>query len=237
MKKTTDAGHAAQRWAFDEEVTRVFDDMLERSIPQYEVMRSVVLDTATTFAIDGTDVVDLGCSRGEAMGRLETVIESRCNFVGVEVSPPMLKASYERFQDKPHVSVYNLDLRKSYPKVRASVTMAVLVLQFIPIEYRQRIIRNIYQHTIPGGCCILVEKVLGANAELDEYMVESYLRHKSLNGYSQDQIDRKKLSLEGVLVPVTARWNEELLSGAGFDGVDCVWRWMNFCAWIGVKEG
>ena len=66
-----DAGHAAPRWEFDAEVTRVFDDMLSRSIPQYETMRQVVLDLALRFARDGTDVVDLGCSRGEAMGRLE----------------------------------------------------------------------------------------------------------------------------------------------------------------------
>ena len=32
----TDTGYAPETWAFDEEVTRVFDDMLGRSIPNYE---------------------------------------------------------------------------------------------------------------------------------------------------------------------------------------------------------
>ena len=58
--------------------------------------------------------------------------------------------------------------------------------------------------------------------------------HKS-SKYSQDEIDAKRHSLEGVLVPVTARWNEDLLSTAGFDHVDCFWRWMNFAGWIAVR--
>jgi len=31
---------------------------------------------------------------------------------------------------------------------------------------------------------------------------------------------------------MTTRWNEELLARAGFAQIDCVWRWMNFAAWV-----
>jgi tRNA (cmo5U34)-methyltransferase len=67
-------------------------------------------------------------------------------------------------------------------------------------------------------------------------MVERYYTMKARNGYTQEQIERKRLSLEGVLVPVTAHWNEELLRIAGFTQVDCFWRWMNFAAWIAVRD-
>ncbi len=42
-------------------------------------------------------------------------------------------------------------------------------------------------------------------------------------------------ALEGVQVPVTAKWNEDLLRAAGFRNVECYWRWMNFAAWVAVK--
>jgi len=82
---------------------------------------------------------------------------------------------------------------------------------------------------------VLVEKVLGASAELDEAFVELFLTMKERNGYSPGEIDRKRLSLEGVLVPVTARWNEDLLHQEGFASVDCFWRHLNFAGWVAVK--
>ncbi len=227
------------KWTFDAEVTGVFEDMLERSIPQYEVMRQACFDMACRYVRPNTVVLDVGCSRGEAMAPLVEKFGAQNHFLGIEVSPPMLEAAKERFKGWIQcgvVEIKELDLRRGYPPVRASVTLAVLTVQFTPIEYRQRIIRDVYQHTLPGGAFLLVEKVLGGSAELDQVLVEHYYALKSANGYSPEEIERKRWSLEGVLVPMTARWNEELLRTAGFAQVECFWRWMNFAAWVAVKE-
>jgi tRNA (cmo5U34)-methyltransferase len=55
------------------------------------------------------------------------------------------------------------------------------------------------------------------------------------HGYGEDEIERKRLSLEGVLVPQPAAWNEAVLRDAGFVDVECFWRCLNFAAWVGVK--
>ena len=234
------------RWVFDEEVTRAFDDMLERSVPQYEVMRAVVHDLAVSF-LDAVQrgaglpplVVDLGCSRGETMAMLiETLRERQLDgrFVGLDLSGPMVDAARRRFAEESQVDVLQLDLRDGYPRVApAQVTVAILTLQFIPIEYRQGVVTRAYEHTAKGGCFILVEKVLGQTSQLNEMMVARYLDMKRANGYSEEQIIRKRLALEGVLVPITASWNEELLTRAGFEAVECVWRWMNFAAWVAIR--
>jgi tRNA (cmo5U34)-methyltransferase len=114
--------------------------------------------------------------------------------------------------------------------------MSILTLQFTPIEYRLQILKRIYDSLIPGGAFILVEKLIGGSAKLDELMIKHYYALKADHGYSQDQIDRKRLSLEGVLVPMTARWNEEMLRLTGFSQVDCFWRWMNFAGWVAIKN-
>lgn len=226
-------------WRFDTSTTEVFDNMLERSIPQYDVMRATVDEIALEFASAARGdrcIVDLGCSRGEAIARLVADLDSDTRFVGVETSAPMLAAARERFGTASNVSLLDLDLRLAYPDVCANVTLGVLTLQFVPIEHRQWLIQQVYDHTEPGGAFILVEKVLGATAELDRMMVGSYLRMKRRNGYTQEEIDRKRLSLEGVLVPVTAKWNVEMLRTAGFQQVDCFWRWMNFGGWVAVRQ-
>jgi len=226
------------RWEFDEGVTHVFDDMLARSIPQYEVMRQACFDLGSHYVRRSTAVIDLGCSRGEALARFVNRFGAHNRFIGVEVSQPMIEAARERFKGLIEcgiVEIRDLDLRTNYPPVNASLTLGVLTVQFVPIEYRQMLIQRAYDHTIAGGAVILVEKVLGASADIDAVMVETYLAMKAANGYTQEQIARKRLSLEGVLVPVTAAWNEELLKQAGFRQVDCFWRWMNFAGWLAVK--
>jgi tRNA (cmo5U34)-methyltransferase len=234
-------GHvpAGNKWEFDETVTDCFEDMLQRSIPQYAVMRETVAELAARYVQPRTAVVDLGCSRGDAMAPLIRQFGALNQFVGVEVSEPMLRAARQRFAGLINagiVDVRPMDLRKDYPSRLASVTMAVLTLQFTPIEYRHRIVSNVFKHTVPGGAFILVEKLLGPDAEIDDAMTASYVRHKEQSGYTPDEIQRKRMALEGVLVPVTARWNEELLRAAGFNHVECFWRWMNFGGWIAVRD-
>ena len=226
------------RWAFNAEVTQVFENMLSRSIPQYEVMRRACFEVACRYVQPKTAIVDLGCSRGEAIQALLDRYGAQNRFVGVEVSEPMLVAARERFRgyiDCGVVDIRQMDLRWEYPPVVASVTLSVLTLQFTPIEYRQRIVSDVYRRTQEGGAFILVEKILGSSAEIDRALVETYYSLKREHGYSEEEIERKRLSLEGVLVPVTAKWNEELLRDAGFRQVDCFWRWMNFAGWVAVK--
>jgi tRNA (cmo5U34)-methyltransferase len=224
------------KWRFDEGVTKVFDDMLSRSIPQYEVMRDAVFELGSKFVKDGTHVVDLGCSRGEALSNFVSRFGARCRFLGVEVSEPMLEAARARFAGwNETVRIEKMDLRKEYPQPRASLTLCVLTAMFVPIEHRPALFRAMHNHSAPGGAVVLVEKVLGEGAENDAAFVELYLRMKKDNGYTDEQVERKRLSLEGVLVPLTARWNEEMLRWAGFQRVECFWRWMNFCGWLGVK--
>lgn len=227
------------KWEFDGSVTDAFDDMLARSIPSYETMRELCFRIGNRFIKDKTDIVDLGCSRGEAMSRFIDKHGALCRHIGVEVSPPMLEASRKRFEGLIKCGVVTIrddDLRKTYPPVRASLTLCVLTLQFTPIEHRRRIVRDVFRSTIPGGAMILVEKLVGESAETDELLAAEYWRIKEENGYTKDQIDRKRLALEGVLVPVTSRWNEDLLTAAGFRHVECFWRALNFAGWVAIRE-
>ena len=225
-------------WQFDQQVTDVFDDMLQRSIPQYNAMRMVVFEVASRFVQPGTAIIDMGCSRGEALLPFVSNFGQANDYIGLEISEPMIEAARGKFAHHPngeHVTVQRADLRHEFPGVTSSVVLSVLTLQFTPIEYRQRIIRRVFNSLAPGGAFILVEKILGATSELDDAFVDLFLRIKKKNGYSEAEIDRKRLSLEGVLVPVTARWNEDLLHEEGFRSVDCFWRHLNFAGWVAVK--
>lgn len=222
-----------KKWEFNQEVTDVFDDMLERSIPQYEVMRELVASIGFKYVQVNSFIVDIGCSNGNAIMPFYKTYGNDCDYMLLDVSEPMLNECKKKIGYLKNI--LNYDITKGLPSVDASVVLSILTLQFTPIEYRQKIVQSIYDNLRVGGAFILVEKVLGNTNEIDETLVEEYYKLKSKNAYTQEQIQNKRKSLEGVLVPITAKWNEELLSSVGFRKIDCFWRYLNFAGWIAIK--
>lgn len=237
---TCSLGHlpSTENWVFDEEVTRVFPDMLRRSIPQYEIMRRAVYDIGVKHVQPGTHIVDLGCSRGDSLDPFIATFGAENKYLGIDNSLPMIRAAQDRFKtyvDQKIVCVSEYDLVQQYPQAPASLTLCILTLQFISPDCRPQILAEAYRNTLPGGALILVEKVQGASRAIDELLIHLYHRMKNANGYSWDEIERKRDALKGVLIPETAQNNVSLLQKAGFSDVDCFWRWMNFAGYVALK--
>lgn len=237
------------KWEFDESVTAVFDSMLENSIPSYSTMRSLTFELGKQFVKPDTSIIDLGASLGRAIEPFcEFVKGMNVSLVGYEVSEPMREALLANECLKEHGFILADDsllckntFRFSDPEedklvISPSLILSILTIQFTPIEHRRNVLRAIYNSLVPGGAFLFVEKVIGDTAELDNLMVDTYYAMKSENGYSEAQIHAKRKSLEGVLVPVSAKWNEDLLRSAGFTHVECFYRHLNFAGWIAIKE-
>lgn len=232
MMDKVDNTNPQGKWEFNEEVSRVFGDMLSRSIPDYEVMRSLCYRVGRNF-LKGGVMVDLGCSNG--LSALDFVRDGRGKVVLCDVSEPMLEECRKLYGNIDGVTIMNHDIVSGMPCTDADLILSVLTLQFTPIEYRQDIVKNIYDSLHDGGAFIMVEKVLGNSATLDNMLVKEYYEMKRENGYTEERIRAKRKSLEGVLVPLTSHFDEELLRGVGFRAIDCFWRCLNFAGWIAVK--
>jgi tRNA (cmo5U34)-methyltransferase len=194
-------------------------------------MRAVVTELAAQYLPKRGTVLDLGCSRGEALVRVIAAAGGQARGVGVELSEPMAAAARAR-----GVDVVSADLRTQFPALRdVDVVLAVLTLQFIPIEHRARVVQKSYDALRDGGAMLVVEKVLGATETTGRPMIEAHDQRKRELGYSDEEITRNLLALEGVLVPVTAAWNEDMLRAAGFRYVECAWRCLNFAGWLAVR--
>lgn len=247
MRQRSSLDHQpGDHWHFDDDVTSCFHDMLQRSIPQLAVMRQLVFALGQRFVHPGDHVLDLGCSLGDALLPFVRHYGAACTYTGVEVSAPMRAAAQARFQDAlasdaygatqhVRVTIRDLDLRTSFVDTTQALTLSILTLMFVPVEYRAQLLQRLYTHTQVGGAFVLVEKVLGASAELATCLIELYHDFKAQQGYSREAITRKALALEGVLVPMQARWNEEALRQAGFAQVECFWRWGNFAGFLAIK--
>lgn len=223
-----------KKWEFNNDVAKCFDDMLERSIPNYETMRELVYNIGRNFIKGNDEIIDIGCSNGNAA--LPFIREFDNPVILCDVSEPMLDLCRREFADCNNVQILNHDLRRGLPDANACLILSILTIQFTPIEYRHKIINDIYKKLDNDGCFIFVEKVLGDNYTLDKVFTDEYYNMKREHQYTNEQIQAKRESLEGVLVPVTENWNLELLKRAGFEVVECFWRYLNFVGWIAIKE-
>ena len=222
---------------FGPETAAVFDDMLERSVPMYAEIQRMIAELVSDFAIDGTNVVDLGCSTCRTFRMLEG-LDKDVLFVGIDDSAAMLaRAEEELIQAKfsRRHELLHQDLHKGLVIENASVVIMSLTLQFVRPLLRERIMQTIFEGLNHQGCLILVEKVLAPDTTINRLFIKHYHDFKRRNGYSETEIAQKREALENVLIPYRVVENEELLRNVGFRCVEVFFKWYNFYGVVALK--
>ena len=221
---------------FGERTAAVFDDMLDRSIPQYGELQRMIGELAAEFATPGSRIYDLGCSTGITLQSLDRAVAPEVELVGVDYSTAMLDKARANLLDRQgRIRLEHGDLNEGVVIDEASVVVLNLTLQFVRPMNREALLRAIVEGLRPGGALILVEKVLGSDAFLNRLWIKLYYDMKKRNGYSDTEIARKREALENVLIPYRPDENIKILTRAGLDNVDMFFKWYNFAGFIGVK--
>jgi tRNA (cmo5U34)-methyltransferase len=225
-------------FSFGEKVASVFDDMLDRSVPFYQEIQRMITEMAADFAVEGTNIYDLGCSTGNTLLNLDSSVGKGVRFIGVDYSEAMLKHCRQKFAERRFQRDHELiqaDLNQGVCIENASMVLMVLTLQFVRPLYRDTLVKAILQGLNENGCLILVEKVLGEDSVFNRLFIEYYYDIKRRNGYSEMEIAQKREALENVLVPYKLLENREMLLRAGFRYCDVFFKWYNFCGIIALK--
>lgn len=219
-------------FSFDSEVSERFDDMLSRSIPDYENMRSLLYGVGSHFARCGDTVIDIGSSLGRGY---QLFAEQGCNVISCDVSESMIQRQRDLFGKMKNVDIRLCDVVTDFPKEKASLVLSVLTLQFIPIEDRISVIKSISECLDEGSAAIVVEKVIGQTSDISGILIDEYYRLKAMNGYTKEQISSKRTALEHSMSPTTEVENKRMLLDSGFSHVETFWRFLNFAAFLAIK--
>lgn len=222
-------------FSFDENVARVFDDMISRSIPLYaDVQRSIPV-LAELLAHHPIKVVDLGCSTGTSLIHMARALPHRdLELVGVDNSAAMLEKCREKLSAaglENKIATYQADICQ-FEFSDASIVLMIYTLQFVDVQIRPQILRRIRDSIRPDGFLLVSEKVAHADPVVDEALIELYFEFKRRQGYSELEISRKRDALENVLVPLTIQENTDLLTAAGFARIELLLKWFNFATFV-----
>lgn len=223
---------------FDDQVARVFDDMINRSIPLYREIIFRQVQLIERYYQPGTHIFDLGCSNGNLSLQLcRRMADVPFTLTAVDNSEPMLAAFSERLASTPcadRVALKCEDIGRT-PIENASVVVLNFTLQFLPPAQRSGLVNRIYEGLTPGGALLFSEKVTHAHQGMADLQQDLYHTFKRENGYSELEISQKREALEKVLIPETMEQHLDRLHQAGFSAVDLWLKWFNFAAWIAIK--
>jgi tRNA (cmo5U34)-methyltransferase len=227
---------------FNTEVAAVFDDMLVRSVPFYVEQHHLILEIAEKFWTEGTTVYDLGCSTATMLVELSKKLGNKARLVGYDNSEPMLERARAKVANaglRERVEVRMADLNadlSQMPLDNAGIVTLCWTLQFVRPLKRDPLIRKIYENLVDGGVLIVTEKILTNSSHMNRFFIEFYYDFKSRNGYSEEEILRKREALENVLVPYRVDENFEMFRRNGFEITETFFQWYNFAGFLCVKK-
>ncbi len=233
-----DVNSINEDFIFNERVARVFDDMLDRSIPFYH---EVILSIARIFNSilkKGDSVVDLGCSTGGTLLQLSSLLEDKnLRYTGIDNSKAMLdqaKLKAELFSKQDSLNFVQGDII-DIAQPGTSAFILNYTLQFIRPLNRESFLRRIFDNLSPGGICILSEKTISHHSGLNRSYINIYHQFKKERGYSELEIAKKREALENVLIPCSQEENRSMLQSAGFIEVEPFFQWFNFVSFLAIK--
>ena len=225
-------------FSFDAQVADVFSDMIERSVPGYRSIITMIETLTEHYAQPGSTLYDLGCSLGGAtLSMRRGITAENCRIVAVDNSEAMIgrcRSAVEVDQNSTAVEMVCADIQ-SVEIADASMVVLNFTLQFIPPEDRLQLLETIANGMRPGGVLILSEKVVFNDAHLNGLLSDIHHDFKRAHGYSDLEISQKRSALENVLIPETIVTHRERLLNAGFTSVDVWFQCFNFMSMLAVK--
>ncbi len=229
---------SVKSFAFDQQVTDVFADMIQRSVPGYDAILKSIAMYCMQYAKAGSNIYDLGCSLGAVAITAAQVTKSiDCSVIAVDTSAPMVKNCQQIINKKQLNNKIDLQLNDitQIDIVNASVVVSNFTLQFIPKEHRLKVVENIYNGLNSGGIFILSEKFKGQEQD-DKFLINHYHAYKKLNGYSNKEIQAKRQALKDVLIPDSIQEIQNRLKSVGFTQVYKWFQCFNFASFIAIKD-
>ena len=225
-------------FTFDDNVARVFPDMIRRSVPGYVTIVSMTGLLAGRYASAGSTLYDLGCSLGAStLAMRHSVTVDDVEIISIDNSPAMIEQCAESINRDHATTPVRLecdDVCNTQVK-NASFAVMNFTLQFIAESQRLSLLKNIHQGMIPGGALLLSEKIVFEQQEHQQWMTELHHEFKKANGYSELEISQKRSALENVLIPETIEAHHQRLKQAGFSDVITWFQCFNFASLIALK--
>jgi tRNA (cmo5U34)-methyltransferase len=225
-------------FVFDNAVVNVFDDMIQRSVPGYATIISLVGLIAERFAQPRACCYDLGCSLGAAtLAMRRRIRKPDVKIISIDNSMAMTQRCRENIvADKSTVPVELICADIRNVKIQdAAIVVLNFTMQFIAPDERLDLIKKIYNGLLPAGVLVLSEKIKFTDQQQQTFQEQMHHAFKKANGYSDLEISQKRTALENVLMPDTLEQHAQRFNKVGFRNSFVWFQCFNFASMLAFK--
>ncbi len=228
-------------WKFDGSVAEKFDEHVLKSIPLYTEAHQIVCNLTDYFLPTHSLVFELGCSTGTLLCKIANHNKHKkaVKYIGIDQEQKMIELANYKRNTVDQILVDDIEFIceniNEYSLQQNNMVICFYVVQFIHPSLRQQLINKIYRNLKWGGAFVLFEKVRGSDARFQDVLTGLYHDYKKLQGYSEEEIFNKSLSLRGVMEPFSRQGNVDMLRRAGFVDIESVFKYLCFEGFLAIK--
>ena len=222
-------------WNFGADITKIFEQHVRQSVPQYETIQELVSQMSDFFIDEKYPVIDIGCSTGETISKINLRHKDKnINYIGIDESTDMIEQAKKKLLYMSNITLINSSIQNYEFKTKSNLILAILVLQFCPEKDRTDILNRIYENLNKGGAFILVEKTYPQNIKSQDIFTQIYHDFKESKGLTSEEIRSKDKSLRSQLNPMEIDEYLKILKDCGFK-TDIFFKHLNFTGIICIK--
>lgn len=201
-----------------------FDNHISNSITGYDLLHTLIINLSHFFVKPYHNVIDLGCTSGKLIHRIqEDNPKSKC--YGYDITD-------HNFIPGP-AELKQVDIRtESLPE--SILITSVFTLQFLKLNDRLPLLKEIYRSLVTGGVFIFCEKEYAENSVIQEAFTFTNYDNKR-KYFTAEEILNKEVKLREIMHCLKSRDNISLLQKAGFKTIDVFFQSMNFKGYICTK--
>lgn len=219
---------SAGGWKFTPEVTDVFDEHVEASVPFYDMIQRLVAETTDWLLPNGGVYVDIGASTGTTAAHIaRRHPDRRIRAVLYDEVPEMLDKAKTKLDAYPNLVVERKikSIVNHIDHLPSDLATSLFTLQFLPPEQRWTVLSDLRKYSKLTGALIVAEKIRPEDSLWAEIANDASHDFKAAHGLSDTAIRQKAKALRGVLRPSTERELRQTIVDAGWQEPEVLFRW------------
>jgi len=209
-----------------------YDDLIAKLIPFYNEQHELIIELVP-FTVDYRfKALDLGAGTGALAAKILEKYPA-VEVTAFDLSAEMLNICRQKLAPfKRQVNYKTGDFSSDDIGADYDLILSGLAIHHLPDDQKRTLFKHIFQALKPGGLFINRDIIVGPTPYLEKLYEKIWRRLIKQNGENDQRWFNDYLEED---IPATLDQQLDWLKEAGFEDVDCYWRYLNFAIFGGRK--